>query len=44
VRRIALGSGARDDAPGGKQSQMLIVEIGVEHGHCRMILTLARRI
>jgi hypothetical protein len=39
-----MGSRARDDASGGKQSQVLIVEIGTELGHCRLILMLARRI
>src|SRR6516162_4455372 len=39
-----MGSRARDEASGGKQSQVFIVEVGSERGHCRLILMLARRI
>jgi hypothetical protein len=35
--------GHRDDASGGR-SQVFIVEVGTERGHCRLILMLARRI
>ena len=39
-----MGSRAGDEASGGKQSQVFIVEVGSERGHCRLILMLARRI
>jgi hypothetical protein len=44
VRRIAMGSRASDDRSGGRQRQVLIVEVAAERGHCRFILLLARRI
>jgi len=43
VPRIAMGSRASDEAC-GRQSQVLIVEVGAVRGHCRFILPLARRI
>jgi hypothetical protein len=44
VRRIAMGSRASDDRSGGRQRQVLTVEVAAERGHCRSILLLARRI
>jgi len=44
VRRIVVGSRARDDASGGRQRRVLIGEVAAERGHCGLILTLARRI
>ena len=42
LRRRAAGP--RNDAPGGKQKQALMVEVAVERGHRRFTLTLVRRI
>jgi hypothetical protein len=44
MRRIAMRSRASNDAPGGKQKQAWMVEVGVERGHRRSTLTLVRRI
>jgi hypothetical protein len=40
----AMGSRASNVAPGGKQKQVLMVEVAVERGHRRFTLTLVRRI
>ena len=37
-----MGFEASDGASGGRQRQVLIVEVAAERGHCRFNLTLAR--
>ena len=41
---IAMRSRTSNGAPGGRQKQVLMVEVAVERGHCRFIVMLARRI
>jgi hypothetical protein len=41
---IAMRSRASNRTPGGKQKQVLMVEVAVERGHRRFTLTLGRRI
>ena len=42
--RIAMGLRASNGASGGRQKQVLMVEVGVERGHRWFVLTLGRRI
>ena len=40
MRRIAMSLRASNGTAGGKQKQVLMVEVAVEGGHCRFFLPL----
>ena len=41
---MGMRSRASNDAAGGRQKQVLMVEVAVDRGYCRFILPLVRRI